>query len=173
MALNAFLPVLVFLALDVYPPSFRRRTQPQPCCINIVTNSRIAMWCQHRQRLLSSKILLSASCSCPLSDSSTGWFRFVCPVCSCLNVSASYQSSSLSWQSRIRAPGHEVIVLKRASWDLGVLGYVGFLAQHALHLHSHGFCIGSCLAPQLSLAVVAAGVCGEAAIARSVEATSA
>ncbi|CAJ1404883.1 unnamed protein product [Effrenium voratum] len=142
--------------------------QPQLYCINIVTISSIMMWRHQCEKLHSSKIMLKALCSRLRSDSSVGRLprltcqqacslvSFVCDVCSCLNISGSCcQCSCLSWQSRIRAP-HEVLVLKRASWDLGVLGYLSLLGKHALHIHSDRVCHASFLAAQLSIAAVAA-----------------
>ncbi|CAJ1402418.1 unnamed protein product [Effrenium voratum] len=140
MALNAFLPVLLFLALDMFPHAQKQPHDVDQC-----------------QKLLSSKIMLHASCSL-LSDSSTGRLprlscqeacslvSFVGPLRSCLDVG----QSSLR-RFRIR-PGHEVLLLKRASWDLGV----GYLAPSRSMLRISVTDPGMLLcllAPQLSIAV--------------------
>ncbi|CAJ1460957.1 unnamed protein product [Effrenium voratum] len=94
-------------------------------CPGVPAIRRIMMW-RHQCSLLSSMPRLACQEACSL-------VAFVGPVCSCLDVSWSCQSSSLSWRSFSFRTEHEALVLKSASWDLGV-GYLGLRGKHALHI---------------------------------------
>ncbi|CAJ1376612.1 unnamed protein product [Effrenium voratum] len=106
-------------------------------CPGVPANRRIMMWRHQCQSLLSSKIMLQASSVGRLPrlacQEACSLVAFVGPVCSCLDVSCSCQSSSLSWRSFSFRTEHEVLVLKSTSWDLGV-GYPGLRGKHALHI---------------------------------------